>query len=87
MTHSFSSSSSLTRSFPTFLSLTGVVLDRAFSNSIEAGAQDRLQGHIYLLLAGADEENGEFFFLEDLQEPRVAQLDSGLYGFISNAAI
>ena len=49
-----------------FLSLTGVVLDRAFSNSIEAGAQDRLQGHIYLLLAGADEENGEFFFLEDL---------------------
>lgn len=70
-----------------FLSLTGVVLDRAFSNSIEAGAQDRLQGHIYLLLAGADEENGEFFFLEDLQEPRFAQLDSGLYGFISNAAI
>ena len=70
-----------------FLFLTGVVLDRAFSNSIEAGAQDRLQGHIYLLLAGADEESGEFFFLEDLQEPRFDQLDSGLYGFISNAAI
>ena len=70
-----------------FLSLTGIVLDRAFSNSIEAGAQDRLQGQIYLLLAGADEENGEFFFLEDLQEPRFAQLDSGLYGFISSVSI
>ncbi len=68
-----------------FLSLTGVVLDRAFRNSVEAGAQDRLQGHIYLLLAGADAEAGEFYFLEDLQEPRFSQLDSGLYGFISSA--
>ncbi|NKB34272.1 MAG: two-component sensor histidine kinase [Pseudomonadales bacterium] len=67
-----------------FLSLTGVVLDGAFRNSIEAGAQDRLQGQIYLLLAGADEENGEFFFLETLQEPRFSQLDSGLYGFINS---
>ena len=68
-----------------FLSLTGIVLDRAFRNSVEAGAQDRLQGHIYLLLAGADAEAGEFYFLEDLQEPRFSQLNSGLYGFISSA--
>ena len=70
-----------------FLSLTGIVLDRAFRNSIEAGAEDRLQGQIYLLLAGADTdaESGEFYFLETLQEPRFSQLDSGLYGFITSA--
>ena len=69
-----------------FLSLTGLVLDRAFRNSVEAGAQDRLQGQIYLILAGADAEEGEFFFLESLQEPRFSQLDSGLYGFISSVS-
>jgi two-component system, OmpR family, sensor histidine kinase PhoQ len=70
-----------------FLSLTGIVLDRAFRNSIEAGAEDRLQGQIYLLLAGADfdAESDEFYFLETLQEPRFSQLDSGLYGFINSA--
>ncbi|MFK7864754.1 MAG: ATP-binding protein [Pseudohongiellaceae bacterium] len=67
-----------------FLGLTGFVLDSAFRSSIEAGAVDRLQGRVYLLLAAAEEENGEFYFLEDLQEPRFGQLNSGLYGFISS---
>lgn len=67
-----------------FLGLTGLVLDSAFQSSIEAGAVDRLQGRVYLLLAAAEEENGEFYFLEDLQEPRFGQLNSGLYGFISS---
>ncbi|HAG71630.1 MAG TPA: hypothetical protein DCL66_05455, partial [Gammaproteobacteria bacterium] len=66
-----------------FLGLTGLVLDSAFQSSIEAGAADRLQVQIYLLLAAAEEEDGEFYFLEDLQEPRFGQLNSGLYGFIS----
>lgn len=70
-----------------FLGLTGLVLDSAFRNSIEAGAADRLQVQIYLLLAAADEENGEFYFLEDLQEPRFGQLNSGLYGFISRPSL
>lgn len=70
-----------------FLGLTGIVLDRAFRNSIEAGASERLQVQVYLLLAAAEEENGEFYFLEDLQEPRFSQLDSGLYGFISRASL
>lgn len=60
------------------------MLDSAFQSSIEAGAADRLQGQIYLLLAAAEEQDGEFYFLEDLQEPRFGQLNSGLYGFISD---
>ncbi len=70
-----------------FLGLTGIVLDSAFRNSIEAGAAERLQVQVYLLLGAVEEESGEFYFLEDLQEPRFSQLDSGLYGFISRASL
>lgn len=67
-----------------FLGLTGLVLESAFRSSIEAGAADRLQVQVYLLLGAAEEEDGEFYFLQDLQEPRFGQIDSGLYGFISS---
>lgn len=70
-----------------FLGLTSVVLDRAFRNSVEAGASERLQVQIYLLLAAADFSDGEFYFLEDLREPRFSQLNSGLYGFISRPSL
>tara|TARA_B110000858_G_scaffold198483_2_gene265561 strand:+ start:10493 stop:11896 length:1404 start_codon:yes stop_codon:yes gene_type:complete len=70
-----------------FLGLTGVVLDRAFRNSIEAGASERLQVQIYLMLAAAEFSDGEFYFLEDLREPRFNQLNSGLYGFISRPSL
>ncbi|MEX2132116.1 MAG: ATP-binding protein [Pseudohongiellaceae bacterium] len=67
-----------------FLGLTGVVLDRAFRESVEAGAVEQLQVQIYVLLAAIEEDGGNFFLLEDLREPRFSQLGSGLYGFISN---
>ncbi|MEX2469538.1 MAG: ATP-binding protein [Pseudohongiellaceae bacterium] len=69
-----------------FLGLTGIILDRAFRTSVEAGAAERLQVQIYLLLATAEEDNGEFYFLQELQESRFSQLNSGLYGFISSSA-
>lgn len=64
-----------------------MVLDRAFRNSIEAGASERLQVQIYLLLAAAEFSDDEFYFLEDLREPRFNQLNSGLYGFISRPSL
>lgn len=70
-----------------FLGLTGLVLDRAFRDSIEAGAAERLRGQIYLILGEVELADGEFYFLEDLPEPRFGQLDSGLYGFISQRAL
>lgn len=70
-----------------FLGLTGIVLDSAFRNSIEAGAAERLQVQIYLLLAAADHRDGEFVFLQDPQEPRFNQLSSGLYGFINRPSL
>ncbi len=67
-----------------FLGLTGIVLDRAFSNSVEAGVAEQLQLQIYVLLAAVEEESGEFYFAEDFREARLSQLNSGLYGFVSN---
>lgn len=67
-----------------FLGLTGIVLDRAFRSSIEAGVAEQLQAQIYVLLSAVEEENGAFYFLQDLREPRFSQLNSGLYGLVSN---
>ncbi|MXZ31863.1 MAG: hypothetical protein F4Z20_00235, partial [Gammaproteobacteria bacterium] len=69
-----------------FLGLTGIVLDRAFRDSVEAGAAERLRGQINLILGEVELADGEFYFLEDLPEARFSQLDSGLYGFISQRA-
>lgn len=69
-----------------FLGFTGIVLDRAFSASVEAGAAERLQVQIYLLLAAAEFQDGEFYFLEDLQEDRFNSLNSGLYGYIGSTS-
>ncbi|MBC55097.1 MAG: hypothetical protein CMQ34_14810 [Gammaproteobacteria bacterium] len=69
-----------------FLGLTGVVLDRAFRSSLETGVAEQLQVQIYVLLAAVDEADGDFYFSENLREPRFAQLNSNLYGFISSAS-
>lgn len=69
-----------------FLGLTGIVLDRAFRSSIEAGVAEQMQAQIYVLLSAVEEDDGSFYFLQDLREPRFTQLNSGLYGLISNPA-
>ena len=69
-----------------FLGLTGAVLDRAFRNSLETGVAEQLQVQIYVLLAAVDEADGNFYFSENLREPRFSQLNSNLYGFISSAS-
>jgi len=69
-----------------FLGLTGIVLDRAFRSSVEAGVAEQLQVQLYVLLSAVEEDNGEFYFLEDLREPRFSQLNSGLYALVSSPA-
>ncbi len=69
-----------------FLSLTGLALDRAYRSSVESGAAERLQIHVYLLLAALERENDEFYVLEAITEPRFSLIDSGLYGFVHNQA-
>jgi two-component system sensor histidine kinase PhoQ len=68
-----------------FLGATGLALDKAFRVSAEAAMQDRLQSHIYALLAAADEdENGRMLPPRELPEPRFSKPDSGLYAVITS---
>jgi len=68
-----------------FLGATGLALDKAFRVSAEAAMQDRLQSHVYALLAAADEDtDGRMLPAEELPEPRFSKPDSGLYAVISN---
>ncbi|MDQ2076289.1 ATP-binding protein [Marinimicrobium sp. ABcell2] len=69
---------------PTFLGLTGIMLDQAFQRSLQASAETRLQGHIYLLfsVAGLDDDAGSLRMPAALMEPDFEPLNSGLYAFV-----
>ena len=67
-----------------FLGATGLALDKAFRVSAEAAMQERLQSHIYALLAAADDDqNGRMIPPRELPEPRFSKPDSGLYAVIT----
>src|SRR5690625_6208044 len=69
---------------PTFLGLTGVLLDQAFQRSLHAAAEARLQSHVYLLFSVAtlDEESGQIRMPATLMEPDFEPLYSGIFDFI-----
>ena len=63
-----------------FFGLTGLVLDKAFRDSAESGVQERLQTHVYVLLAAAEIDAGIMLFMPDeLPDPRFSVAQSGLY--------
>ncbi len=65
-----------------FLSLTGYVLDRAFSKSVEMAARERLETRLYAILAVTELRDGRLLLPENLPEPDFNRLDSGLYAFV-----
>ena len=67
-----------------FLGLTGLVLNRAFQESIAASVEERLQLQVYAVLGVAEPDTDMSFFVPDLEEARFSQIDSGLYAFIFN---
>ena len=67
-----------------FLGVTGLVLDNAFHDSAEAALRDRLQGHVYALLAASDSDrNGVLHLPAALPDPRFSLIDSGLYAEVT----
>ncbi len=68
-----------------FLGLTGVALDQAFRSSLAQAERERLQNHVYTLLAAARVEDGALRIPGDLPDGRFAQAGGGLYGRISDA--
>lgn len=71
---------------PLFLGLSGYLLDLAFQRSLLAGERERLNANVYLLLAAAELRDGELALPDALTEPRFGDLNSGLYGFVHDAA-
>lgn len=69
-----------------FFGLTGVVLDQAFRRSAESALRERLQGHLYALLAAADLDSRNRLELPaELPEPRFNQVGSGLVAEVRDA--
>lgn len=67
-----------------FLGITGLVLDRAFQASTEAALRDRLQGHLYALLAASDlDKRGQLQLPAELPDPRFSLIGSGLYAEVA----
>lgn len=68
-----------------FLGLTGLALDRAFRNSAEAAARERLQAQIYMLLGAAEmATSGQVLMPDRLPDPRFSSPGSGLYAQLTN---
>jgi two-component system sensor histidine kinase PhoQ len=62
-----------------FLGLTGIALDQAFRRSAEGALHERLQGHLYALLAASDlNAKNELELPMELPEPAFNQVGSGL---------
>lgn len=69
-----------------FLGITGLVLDNAFHDSAEAALRDRLQGHVYALLAASEnDKHGVLHLPAELPDPRFSLIDSGLYAEVAGA--
>ncbi len=69
---------------PLILGITAVILERAFSQSLEASTREQLKLRTYVLLGAAEAGGGQLWMPSTLQEPRFGQPGSGLYGLVSN---
>ena len=69
-----------------FFALTGVALDQAFRRSAEGALHERLQGHLYALLAASDlNANNQLELPAELPEPRFNTVASGLVAEVRDA--
>jgi two-component system sensor histidine kinase PhoQ len=68
-----------------FVILTAITLDRAFRDSAESAARERLQAQAYLLMASTEVgPQGEVSLPERLGEARFAVSESGLYAAVQD---
>lgn len=68
-----------------FLGATGLLLDRAFSISLEKVEREKLQSQIYLLLSIANNENGTIELPTHLSEPRFNEPGESLLAIVTDA--
>lgn len=68
---------------PLFIGASGLLLERAFKDSLITSEQEQLNSQLYILLGAAEVQQGQLFLPDQLQEPRYNVLDSGLYATVS----
>lgn len=68
---------------PLFIAASGLLLERAFKDSVIASEFEQLNSQLYILLGAAEVQQGQLFLPEQLHEPRYNVVDSGLYATIS----
>ncbi len=69
---------------PAILGVTAIILEQAFSRSLEASTRQQLKLQTYVLLGAAEAGGGQLWMPPTLQEPRFGQPGSGLYGMVSD---
>lgn len=68
---------------PLFIGASGLLLERAFKDSLITSEQEQLNSQMYILLGAAEVQNGQLYLPEQLHEPRYNVVDSGLYATVS----
>lgn len=67
---------------PLFIGASGLLLEQAFKENLQAAEESQLQTQLYLLLGAAELQYGQLWLPEQLPEPRYGVMDSGLYAQI-----
>jgi two-component system sensor histidine kinase PhoQ len=70
---------------PVVMLVAGLALKKAYHSSLETAVRERLQLQVYLLLGSIELGQKSAMLPQALQEPRYAQVGSGLYGMIHDA--
>ncbi len=71
---------------PLFIGVCGLLLERAYKDSLLSAEQEQLTSQLYILLGAADVQDGELWLPEQLHEPRYNTPDSGLYANVTSPA-
>lgn len=71
---------------PILLATSSYLLDVAFRRSVLSGEEEQLKTQVYLLLGEMEFDKKQLLMPEAFQEPRLNQIDSGLYGWISSTS-
>ena len=67
---------------PLFVITTGMLLETAFKENLQATEEEQLQSQLYILLGAAEVQAGQLWMPEVLPEPRYSLINSGLYAQI-----
>lgn len=68
---------------PLFIAASGLLLERAFKDSLITNEQEQLNSQLYILLGAAEVQQRQLLLPEQLHEPRYNVVDSGLYATVS----